>query len=79
MGGACRPAWQVTGEQRWTQQATLAAVWFTGTNDANMRLYDPSSGACVDGLGADAIIARQPAQHVGLASGATNPEVRHAL
>jgi len=52
---ACSRAWSLTGDDRWRDRVEQVARWFTGVNDIGVALYDPLTGACGDGLGADHI------------------------
>jgi len=53
MADACSRAWSLTGDSRWNDRIERVACWFTGTNDIGEALYDPRTGGCGDGLGAD--------------------------
>jgi hypothetical protein len=55
MADACSRAWALTGDGRWKGCVERAARWFVGLNDTGAALYDPQTGACGDGLGADHI------------------------
>lgn len=46
-------AHSVTGAARWAGAAEQVFRWFLGHNDLNAPLYDPQTGACCDGLGAE--------------------------
>jgi hypothetical protein len=63
-------AWRYTGEPRYASLAGVAYEWFGGHNRAGVRLYDPETGSCHDGLtrdgynpncGAEAALAHQQA------------------
>ncbi len=47
---ACVEACNVTGEEKYLQQAEEIAAWFSGKNIAYQRMYDPASGRCFDGI-----------------------------
>ena len=47
---ACLEAFEVTGDQRWLDEARRAFDWFLGRNDVGLPLYDPATGGCCDGL-----------------------------
>jgi len=55
MADACSRARSLTGDNRWNDLIEQVARWFTGTNDIGEALYDPQTGGCGDGLGADHI------------------------
>ena len=50
MTDACWRAWRTTGDERWADEALVAASWFLGLNDAGLALYDETTGAGADGL-----------------------------
>ena len=52
---ACLYAHELTGEDRWYDEAARAFEWFLGRNDLGLSLYDASSGGCRDGLHADRV------------------------
>ena len=43
-------AWDATGDDHWAVTAERALGWFLGANDLGIRLADPSTGGCRDGL-----------------------------
>ncbi len=47
---ACARAEVVTGDRSWGQGVDLAVRWFTGDNDAQATMWDPSTGGGYDGL-----------------------------
>ena len=47
---ACALAFEVTGEERYRDLTRAAADWFSGRNRLGTPLYDPTTGACSDGL-----------------------------
>lgn len=46
-------AHSITGNARWAGAAEQVFRWFLGHNDLYAPLYDPQTGACCDGLGAE--------------------------
>ncbi|MCU0693887.1 MAG: hypothetical protein MUF54_21065, partial [Polyangiaceae bacterium] len=53
MVSACLTARQVTGDERWLQNARDAFDWFLGQNRLQQPIYDAATGGCRDGLHAD--------------------------
>lgn len=47
---ACGRAWRLTGDPEWLRGVHLAWAWFEGSNDADIAMYDPDTGAGYDGL-----------------------------
>jgi hypothetical protein len=47
---ACDRAWRLTGDPGWLAGLRLAWAWFEGSNDADIAMYDPDTGAGYDGL-----------------------------
>jgi glycosyltransferase involved in cell wall biosynthesis len=47
---ACIEAYNLTGDQRWADDARRSYEWFLGRNDLNVPLYDFVTGGCRDGL-----------------------------
>jgi len=62
MVSACLEAYRSTGDQRWYEEARRAFEWFTGRNDLNLSVYDPSTGGCRDGLHSDRLNENQGAE-----------------
>ena len=62
MVSACLEAYRSTGEQRWYEEARRAFEWFSGSNDLNLSVYDPSTGGCRDGLHSDRLNENQGAE-----------------
>ncbi|MHA6717931.1 glycosyltransferase family 4 protein [Sphingomonas sp. RS6] len=65
---ACLAAHEVTGEQRWADEAIRAYRWYLGANDLDTPLASVADGGCFDGLmptglnrnqGAESILALQ--------------------
>ena len=50
---ACLEAYRVTKDKRWRIEAGRAFDWFSGRNDLNLPVYDPTTGGCRDGLHPD--------------------------
>jgi len=59
---ACLKADQVTGDDRWYEEATRAFEWFLGRNDLGLSLYDPLTGGCRDGLHPDRVSQNEGAE-----------------
>ena len=59
---ACMEAYNVTGENRWINEARKCFEWFLGRNDLNARLLDYRTGGCFDGLTADGVNLNQGAE-----------------
>ena len=47
---ACLTAYEITGSLHYFDMAHAAAEWLMGRNRLGARLYDPTTGACADGL-----------------------------
>lgn len=47
---ACVTAYELTGQQRWSDRVLLGEQWFFGANDGNVWMHDPATGAGFDGL-----------------------------
>jgi glycosyltransferase involved in cell wall biosynthesis len=47
---ACLAAWRADGDFKWRADAERAFDWFLGSNDLSIRLVDPETGSCCDGL-----------------------------
>jgi glycosyltransferase involved in cell wall biosynthesis len=62
MGFAALDAHEITGDERWLEEAHCAFDWFLGHNDLLLPLYDPSTGGCRDGLEVDRINQNQGAE-----------------
>lgn len=61
---ACWAAFDVTGDQRWRQEAYRAFAWFLGDNDLGVSLADVERGGCYDGLHARGPNRNQGAESV---------------
>jgi hypothetical protein len=47
---AALTAFHVTGEEKYQRAAYVAFEWFLGKNTQNVMVYDPTTGACYDGI-----------------------------
>ncbi|MFH1725594.1 MAG: hypothetical protein ABII00_13375 [Elusimicrobiota bacterium] len=59
---ALAAAYRLTGRKEYRDLALKSFGWFLGGNIAGEPLYDPSTGGCRDGLGADGINQNQGAE-----------------
>jgi glycosyltransferase involved in cell wall biosynthesis len=59
---ACLEAYRITGDKSWRKEARRAFEWFLGRNDLNLRVYDPTTGGCRDGLHPDRLNENQGAE-----------------
>lgn len=59
---AYRMAALVVEDDQYLALARKAMDWFLGANDQRVSLYDPGTGGCSDGLGADSINVNQGAE-----------------
>jgi hypothetical protein len=50
LADACWRAYTLTLDDRWSEGVLLAERWFDGDNDADTRMFDPTSGGGFDGL-----------------------------
>jgi glycosyltransferase involved in cell wall biosynthesis len=62
MVAACLEAARVTGHRGWREEARRAFAWFLGQNQKQLALYEPTTGACRDGLHADRVNENQGAE-----------------
>jgi hypothetical protein len=62
MISACLEAYRVTGEKSWYDEAYRAFLWFLGSNDLGLSLYDRVTGGCRDGLHEDSVNQNQGAE-----------------
>jgi glycosyltransferase involved in cell wall biosynthesis len=85
---ACLSAVELTGDTRWSLEATRAFRWFLGDNEAGMPLVDEKTGGCGDGLhphsvnenqGAESTLAFLFAQQEMMAAGQVLLPARMAL
>jgi glycosyltransferase involved in cell wall biosynthesis len=53
---------QVTGEERWLEDARCCFEWFLGRNDLQQPIADDTTGACRDGLRRDGVNQNQGAE-----------------
>ena len=61
---ACLAAWRVNSDSEWADGAMRAFRWFLGDNDLALRLVDPATGGCSDGLHPDRASENQGAESV---------------
>jgi hypothetical protein len=59
---ACLEAYRATENSDWLREASNAFEWYLGRNDLGLELYDPSTGACNDGLQPDRVNQNQGAE-----------------
>lgn len=59
---ACLEAYRITNDKKWYTEASRAFLWFFGSNDLGISLYDPLSGGCCDGLHIDRVNRNQGAE-----------------
>ena len=59
---ACLEAFRASHDARWLERGRRAFNWFTGQNDLQQWLYDPSTGGCRDGLHRDRVNQNQGAE-----------------
>ncbi len=59
---ACLEAYRITGDKSWRKEAGRAFDWFSGRNDLNLPVYDPTTGGCRDGLHPDRANENQGAE-----------------
>jgi glycosyltransferase involved in cell wall biosynthesis len=59
---ACLEAYRITGDKCWRKEAGRAFDWFSGRNDLNLPVYDPTTGGCRDGLHPDRANENQGAE-----------------
>ena len=50
MADACVAASESTGDLGWLDRAEYCLRWFAGQNDLRVRMIDPSTRGCYDGL-----------------------------
>ena len=61
---ACWAAFDVTGDQRWRQEAHRAFSWFLGENDLGVHVADVERGGCFDGITPEGVNRNQGAESV---------------
>lgn len=59
---ACRTAYDVTGDDRWTTVIAQSVAWFEGANDGAVVMRDASTGGGYDGLEAHGASQNQGAE-----------------
>jgi hypothetical protein len=62
MADACARAITVDGSPKWVEGIRMANAWFDGENDANVIMWDPTTGGGYDGLHADVANLNQGAE-----------------
>ena len=62
MVDALTEAWQVTGDERWLNDARRCFDWFLGRNDLRQPVWDAATGGCRDGLSARGVNQNQGAE-----------------
>jgi glycosyltransferase involved in cell wall biosynthesis len=62
MVSACSEAYRATGDDEWPKAARIAFDWFLGGNDLGLRLYDPTTHGCCDGLHENRVNRNQGAE-----------------
>jgi hypothetical protein len=85
---ACARALVVTDDEAWLESLRMCVGWFEGVNDAGVRMFDPDTGGCFDGLERDGFNENQGAestialvatmQHAGRLKGWSAPRQRAA-
>ncbi|MEJ2618058.1 MAG: hypothetical protein P8Z35_24085, partial [Ignavibacteriaceae bacterium] len=53
---ACVRAYKATNDKEYLKTAVRIAGWFFGKNPAGVRMYDPSTGRCFDGINDASVI-----------------------
>ena len=59
---AALTAFQVTNEEKYQKVAYIAFEWFLGKNTRNVLVYDPTTGACYDGINPQGLNLNQGAE-----------------
>ncbi|MHB8419905.1 MAG: glycosyltransferase family 4 protein [Myxococcales bacterium] len=59
---ACLDARRITGDLRWSREASRAFHWFLGQNQRQEAVYDAGTGGCRDGLHADRVNENEGAE-----------------
>jgi len=62
MIGALCAAYEVTGDDRWIDEANRCFDWFMGKNDHQVPIYDYNTGGCRDGLTAEGVNQNEGAE-----------------
>jgi hypothetical protein len=62
MVDALTEAYQVTGSERWLEDARLCFDWFLGRNDLHQPVRDAATGGCRDGLRSRGVNQNQGAE-----------------
>ncbi len=59
---AALTAFHITNEEKYQKVAYTAFEWFLGKNTQNVRVYDPTIGACYDGVNPQGLNLNQGAE-----------------
>lgn len=59
---ACLTAYELTHQSRFLEAAELCAAWFSGTNVLGLKVGDPLTGGCYDGIEATGLNENQGAE-----------------
>jgi hypothetical protein len=59
---ACSRAFVATNDEAWLEPLNLCVRWFDGLNDTGMRMFDPETGGCFDGLESAGVNENQGAE-----------------
>lgn len=62
MVDACIEAYECTNDGEWITDAYRSLNWYLGDNDRGLPLYDPFTGGCRDGLGAQGVNENEGAE-----------------
>lgn len=62
LADACARAFDVTNDDAWLEALRLCAGWFEGLNDTGVRMFDPETGGCFDGLESAGVNENQGAE-----------------
>lgn len=59
---ACARAFVITNDDSWLEPLRLCVRWFEGLNDTGVRMFDPETGGCFDGLESAGVNENQGAE-----------------
>jgi hypothetical protein len=62
LADACARAFVVTDDEAWLEPLRLCVGWFEGLNDTGVRMFDPETGGCFDGLEPEGVNENQGAE-----------------
>lgn len=62
LADACATAWNVTGDDRWTEHIGRCVAWFQGHNDNGVSMVNPRTGGGYDGLTPSGVNLNQGAE-----------------